>query len=206
MEARAKARLQPGAGSAPGAGRRRLRDPLPAAASISQSDEVTGCEALLRWRHPERGMISPAEFIPVAEDTGLINRARRMGAANRLRRGRELAGIISGSRSTSRRFSSGAPTLALKVTARAGRLRPAGEPAGARDHRGGADPRRRGGARHPASAPRHRRPHRARRFRHRLFLAELSAAFPVRQDQDRPLLRQRHRRDRTARPASCRRW
>ncbi|HMM89085.1 bifunctional diguanylate cyclase/phosphodiesterase [Bradyrhizobium sp.] len=37
------------------------------------SGEVTGCEALLRWRHPERGMISPAEFIPVAEDTGLIN-------------------------------------------------------------------------------------------------------------------------------------
>jgi diguanylate cyclase (GGDEF)-like protein/PAS domain S-box-containing protein len=35
-------------------------------------DAVTGCEALLRWRHPERGMISPAEFIPVAEDTGLI--------------------------------------------------------------------------------------------------------------------------------------
>jgi diguanylate cyclase (GGDEF)-like protein/PAS domain S-box-containing protein len=35
-------------------------------------DEVVGCEALLRWRHPERGMISPAEFIPVAEDTGLI--------------------------------------------------------------------------------------------------------------------------------------
>ncbi|MDA9498079.1 bifunctional diguanylate cyclase/phosphodiesterase [Bradyrhizobium sp. CCBAU 11357] len=33
---------------------------------------VTGCEALLRWRHPERGMVSPAEFIPVAEDTGLI--------------------------------------------------------------------------------------------------------------------------------------
>jgi diguanylate cyclase (GGDEF)-like protein/PAS domain S-box-containing protein len=38
-----------------------------------RSDIVTGCEALLRWRHPERGMISPAEFIPLAEDTGLIN-------------------------------------------------------------------------------------------------------------------------------------
>jgi diguanylate cyclase (GGDEF)-like protein/PAS domain S-box-containing protein len=34
---------------------------------------ITGLEALVRWPHPERGMISPAEFIPVAEDTGLIN-------------------------------------------------------------------------------------------------------------------------------------
>ncbi len=38
-----------------------------------RSDEVTGCEALLRWRHPVRGMISPAEFVPVAEETGLID-------------------------------------------------------------------------------------------------------------------------------------
>jgi diguanylate cyclase (GGDEF)-like protein len=33
---------------------------------------VCGLEALLRWRHPERGLVSPAEFIPVLEDTGLI--------------------------------------------------------------------------------------------------------------------------------------
>jgi diguanylate cyclase (GGDEF)-like protein/PAS domain S-box-containing protein len=38
-----------------------------------RTNEVSGCEALLRWRHPERGMVSPAEFIPIAEDTGLIN-------------------------------------------------------------------------------------------------------------------------------------
>jgi len=36
-------------------------------------NRITGCEALLRWRHSERGMISPAEFIPIAEDTGLID-------------------------------------------------------------------------------------------------------------------------------------
>jgi diguanylate cyclase (GGDEF)-like protein len=38
-----------------------------------EDNKITGCEALLRWRHPQRGMISPAEFIPIAEDTGLIN-------------------------------------------------------------------------------------------------------------------------------------
>jgi len=36
------------------------------------SGRVAGCEALLRWRHPLRGMVSPADFVPVAEETGLI--------------------------------------------------------------------------------------------------------------------------------------
>ncbi len=36
------------------------------------SDAVTGFEALLRWPHPQRGNVSPAEFIPVAEEIGLI--------------------------------------------------------------------------------------------------------------------------------------
>ena len=37
-----------------------------------ESGAITGVEALLRWRHPERGLIAPAEFIPVLEETGLI--------------------------------------------------------------------------------------------------------------------------------------
>jgi EAL domain-containing protein (putative c-di-GMP-specific phosphodiesterase class I)/ActR/RegA family two-component response regulator len=36
------------------------------------SGQINGMEALLRWRHPRRGLILPAEFIPLAEETGLI--------------------------------------------------------------------------------------------------------------------------------------
>ncbi len=39
---------------------------------VDRAGVITGVEALLRWNHPERGLIPPAEFIPVAEDTGLI--------------------------------------------------------------------------------------------------------------------------------------
>lgn len=39
---------------------------------VTDLGHYTGAEALIRWKHPKRGMISPAEFIPLAEETGLI--------------------------------------------------------------------------------------------------------------------------------------
>ena len=71
-------------GGAPGAalrqarGRERarracLRRLLPADRQ-SRGRAIAGVEALLRWNHPERGAISPSEFVPVAEEAGLMDR------------------------------------------------------------------------------------------------------------------------------------
>jgi diguanylate cyclase (GGDEF)-like protein/PAS domain S-box-containing protein len=41
-------------------------------AQVSSDRRINGAEVLVRWQHPERGMVSPAEFIPLSEETGLI--------------------------------------------------------------------------------------------------------------------------------------
>lgn len=59
---------------------------------VRLSDEqVVGFEALLRWRHPEKGMISPGEFIPLAESTELIHPLTHWVLDEALRQAREWA-------------------------------------------------------------------------------------------------------------------
>jgi diguanylate cyclase (GGDEF)-like protein/PAS domain S-box-containing protein len=58
--------------------------PLVAAAT----EEIVGVEALVRWRHPERGILPPLDFIPAAEDTGVLARIGEWVLAEACSRGR----------------------------------------------------------------------------------------------------------------------
>ena len=154
---------------------------------------ITGFEALVRWPHAERGMISPAEFIPVAEETGLINalgglmlRRACMDAAGwpddvrvavnlsplQFRVGNLLSVVMDALK------QSGLPARRLELEITETLLLGKEQP----------------GASHPARAARAWRAHLDGRFRHRLFQPELSPELSVRQDQDRPVVRARPRR------------
>jgi diguanylate cyclase (GGDEF)-like protein len=84
---------------------------------ISLDDNtITGCEALLRWHHPQHGSVSPIEFIAIAEDTGLINQLGEWVLHRACADAAEWPGHISIAVNVSPvQFKSG--TLALKVMA-----------------------------------------------------------------------------------------
>jgi len=54
-----------------------------------QTDEITGAEALIRWQHPDLGLVPPAQFVPVAEDCGLILQIDRWVLREACRQARE---------------------------------------------------------------------------------------------------------------------
>ena len=163
---------------------------------------MTAAEALLRWQHATRGLVPPAEFIALAEESGADRRHRRVGARDRLRAGRAWA-------------ASGPPIhISVNVSARqfddpAAARRPATRctaPAWTATSSCSRSPRPRSCAT-PRPPPRSLRElarsasARDRRLRHRLLVARLPAAAPGRRAQDRPHVHRRARHARTSRRA-----
>jgi len=111
----------------------RIRGSLPAYRRSQETTPWPVAEALLRWRHPDRGLIAPAEFIPIAEDAGLINELgdwvlhTACAEAARWPDNITLASTFAGPAEKSDHGAQG--------HWRAGGDRPCAEPAGDRNHR-----------------------------------------------------------------------
>ena len=156
-------------------------------------ERVSSFEALMRWKHPSRGMIPPSEFIPIAEESRLIV---RMGTWALMRACADAKTWPSVDQGRGQSFGR-ANRMFRRVRGRHGRPPCHGARAAApaaRDHRVGAGARSRAHSGGAAQATRARRAHHPRRFRNVLCHAQLPAQLPLQEDQDRPQLRARHPR------------
>ncbi|MGY4593385.1 diguanylate cyclase (GGDEF)-like protein [Bradyrhizobium sp. GM22.5] len=167
-------------------------------------NRITGFEALLRWQHPQRGLVPPSEFIPIAEQTGLIHEIGewvvRRACATVAEWPEEIRVAVNFS--AAQFHNNGLLQIIVQALADA-KIAP---------HRLEIEITesmllsKYGSAASVLNALLELGRHRgARRFRHRLLLADLPAQAAVQPHQDRPVLHPRHagaaglRRDREIR-------
>ena len=155
------------------------------------SRRVVGVEALVRWRHPQRGVVAPASFIPLAEESRLIVPIGRWVLDEACRQAAvwNADGLNLGISVNVSAYQLGRREFAEDVQRRVGALANRALVADARDHRDDARARRSRGVRASAGSQGAGRAHRDRRFRHRLRVAVAPAAHARRHPQDRQELR-----------------
>ena len=154
---------------------------------------IVGVEALVRWNHPRHGLLGPEEFVPIAEQTGLIVPLTRWVLAASMRQvqswqsqGYELSVAVNLS---ARSFLDTAARGRHPDAAQAAPDRAEAARAGGHREHDHARPRSRHG--HARAAVRDRPAALDRRLRHRLLVAGQPQAAARRHDQDRQVLRAR---------------
>ena len=162
------------------------------------SGRVVKAEALLRWRHPAYGMVPPVQFIPIAEESNLINEIGDWVFRESARTAKQWyeargAGALNGECHSDQRQQVAAPIPVRKHRRDVGRVPEAARPARRvhrdRDHGRRAAPRSARGGEETRALSRRRHSRVSGRFRHRLLGDGVPQDFPDRLPQDRSPVR-----------------